>query len=113
MEILVRWSCDCTAPRWACINCKGKGQVERWIPAELVQLFRRKAFIGTHRHHEGLVSTRIGERAASSKLLPALSVVRSEVERSHRHLINVCVWARVVKRPHRAPAKEHSHEYAN
>ena len=45
MEVLVRWSCDCTAPRWACINCKGKGRVERWIPAELVQLFRRKAFI--------------------------------------------------------------------
>ena len=45
MEILVRWNCDCTAPRWACINCKGKGRVERWIPAELVQLFRRKAFI--------------------------------------------------------------------
>jgi hypothetical protein len=45
MEILVRWSCDCTAPRWACINCKGKGIVERWIPAELVQLFRRRAFI--------------------------------------------------------------------
>jgi len=45
MEVLVCWTCDCTAPRWACINCKGKGRVERWIPAELVQLFRRKSFI--------------------------------------------------------------------
>ena len=27
MDVLVRWVCNCGAPRWACPQCRGKGMV--------------------------------------------------------------------------------------
>ena len=34
MEVLIRWECHCTAPRWACADCGGEGIFERWLPIE-------------------------------------------------------------------------------
>jgi len=34
MEVLIRWECHCTAPRWACADCGGEGIFERCLPIE-------------------------------------------------------------------------------
>jgi hypothetical protein len=41
MEVLVRWDCSCTTPRWACPDCGGEGIVEAWLPREDVALLDR------------------------------------------------------------------------
>ena len=38
MDVLVRWVCNCGAPRWACPECRGKGMVVRWMPDEVLPL---------------------------------------------------------------------------
>lgn len=38
MEVLARWDCHCTAPRWACPDCGGEGVFERWLPREYLPL---------------------------------------------------------------------------
>lgn len=38
MEVLVRWDCSCTTPRWACPDCEGEGIIEAWLPREDVAL---------------------------------------------------------------------------
>jgi hypothetical protein len=59
MDILVRWMCDCGAPRWACPECRGKGMVVRWIPVEVLSLLEKPYVILSRRF------ARAPERAAS------------------------------------------------
>ena len=50
MEVLVRWDCHCTAPRWACPDCEGEGIFERWLPQEDLPLMRDAyAIVSTER----------------------------------------------------------------
>jgi hypothetical protein len=34
MEMLVRWDCSCTTPRWACPECGGEGLIDAWLTPE-------------------------------------------------------------------------------
>ena len=47
MEVLVRWDCSCTAPRWACPDCGGEGIIDAWLPREDVALLQRPCIVST------------------------------------------------------------------
>jgi hypothetical protein len=33
-EVLLRWDCSCTTPRWACPDCAGEGIIDAWLTLE-------------------------------------------------------------------------------
>ena len=49
MDVLVRWICNCGAPRWACPECRGRRSVSRWIPLEVLPLLHRPYVILSRR----------------------------------------------------------------
>ena len=49
-DVLVRWDCQCTAPRWACPECGGDGIFERWVrPKDLMLMARPYAILSSER----------------------------------------------------------------
>jgi hypothetical protein len=47
-EVLVRWECQCTAPRWACPDCGGEGIFECWVqPKDLLLMERPYAILSS------------------------------------------------------------------
>ena len=49
MDVLVRWVCNCGAPRRACPECRGKGMVVRWMPGEVLPLLREPYIVLSRR----------------------------------------------------------------
>jgi hypothetical protein len=52
VELLVRWTCPCVAPRDGCSHCRGKGYLERWMPRDLLRpLLGSSDFLIVDRSH--------------------------------------------------------------
>jgi hypothetical protein len=44
MEVLVHWRCFCKAPTESCSFCRGRGHLERWMPAKLLAYLKGGSF---------------------------------------------------------------------